>query len=304
MRRRGRTAGLIRLGALITLVVTAIVVAVIAISTASGGATPQPAAGLTATTRTQTKTTPIRRKPVSRLVRNATPQHSWTRYTGPVPFLVYHALGPAPAGAPFPGLYVSYGDFKAEMAWLHTHGYQAVTIDEVMKAWFHGGTLPAKPIVITFDNGYPEQVTFAPSVMARYGWPGVLNEITENHLQPRQIWPVIHRGWEVDSHSLTHPELTTATPAELWAQVHQSRVYLQKTFHIPSNSFCYPSSHYNAAVIAAVKRAGYTNAVTEGDAYATSADPYLLPRFEIEGGVSELAADLLDNQPSGYGASA
>ncbi len=219
-----------------------------------------------------------------------------------MPFLVYHALGPAPAGAPFPGLYVSYGDFKAEMAWLSAHGYQAVTIDEVMKAWYHGGTLPAKPIVITFDNGYPEQVTFAPHVMAKYGWPGVLNEITENHLTPRQIWPIIHMGWEVDSHSLTHPDLTTETAAGLWAQVHDSRVFLQKTFHIPSNSFCYPSSRYNASVIAAVKRAGYTNAVTEGDAYATSADPYLLPRFEIEGGVSELAADLLDTQPAGYGA--
>jgi peptidoglycan/xylan/chitin deacetylase (PgdA/CDA1 family) len=306
MRRRGRTAGRIRLGALITLVVAAIVVAVVAINTASGGANPQPGdATLAAKTRTTpAQRKPAKRKPVSRLVRNATTQPGWRRYTGPVPFLVYHALGPAPAGTPFPGLYVSYGDFKAEMAWLHTHGYQAVTIDEVMKAWYHGGRLPAKPIVITFDNGYPEQVRFAPHVMAKYGWPGVLNEITENHLPPRYIWPVIHMGWEVDSHSLTHPDLTTETAAGLWAQVHQSRVYLQKTFHIPSNSFCYPSSRYNAAVIAAVKRAGYTNAVTEGDAYATSADPYLLPRFEIEGGVSELAADLLDNQPAGYGASA
>jgi peptidoglycan/xylan/chitin deacetylase (PgdA/CDA1 family) len=291
-----------RLAAVVALIaaVAAVAVAVVVVTGGSGGVNLQPGGpAVTATTRTQT--TPAKRRPVSRLVRNARPQPSWKKYTGPVPFLVYHALGPAPAGAPFPGLYVSYGDFKAEMAWLHSHGYQAVTIDEVMKAWYHRGTLPAKPIVITFDNGYPEQVTFAPHVMARYGWPGVLNEITENHLAPRQIWPVIHRGWEVDSHSLTHPELTTATPAELWAQVHQSRVYLQTTFHIPSNSFCYPSSHYNAAVIADVKRAGYTNAVTEGDAYATSADRYLLPRFEIESGVSELAADLLDNQPSGYG---
>jgi peptidoglycan/xylan/chitin deacetylase (PgdA/CDA1 family) len=234
-------------------------------------------------------------------LRNASPQPSWRPYTGPVPILVYHALGPAPEGAPFPGLYVSYGDFKAEMAWLHAHGYQAVTLDEVMNAWYHGGTLPARPIVITFDNGYPEQVTFAPHVMARYGWPGVLNEITENHLEPRQIWPIIHRGWEVDSHSLTHPDLTELSASELQAQVAQSREYLQKTFHIPVNSFCYPSSEYNDAVIAAVKAAGYTNAVTEGHAYATSADPYLLPRFEIEGGVSELAADLLDDQPSTYG---
>ncbi|MGH2860195.1 MAG: polysaccharide deacetylase family protein [Solirubrobacteraceae bacterium] len=298
MHRRGRTVGLAWLGALI-LVVIAVVVAVVAINRAgSGGSEPRVR---TQIHRKRATRKHHERKPASKLVRNATPQATWKKYTGPVPLLVYHALGPAPAGAPFPGLYVSYGDFEAEMAWLHTHGYQAVTIDEVMKAWYHGGTLPAKPIVITFDNGYPEQVTFAPHVMARYGWPGVLNEITENHLAPRQIWPVIRMGWEVDSHSLTHPELTTATPAELWAQVHDSRVYLQKTFHISSNSFCYPSSHYNAAVIAAVKRAGYTNAVTEGDAYATSADPYLLPRFEIESGVSELAADLLDNQPAGYG---
>jgi peptidoglycan/xylan/chitin deacetylase (PgdA/CDA1 family) len=300
-RRRNRTLGLIRLGSLLTVVAAAIVV-VIALN--SGGSSPEQPGGPVITSRTTADTgkkKPVKHGAASRLVRNATPQPGWKKYRGPVPFLVYHALGPAPAGAPFPGLYVSYGDFKAEMAWLHAHGYQAVTIDEVMKAWYHGGTLPAKPIVVTFDNGYPQQVTFAPHVMAKYGWPGVLNEITESHLAPRQIWPIIRMGWEVDSHSLTHPELTTATPAELWAQVHQSRVYLQKTFHIPSNSFCYPSSHYDAAVIAAVKRAGYTNAVTEGAAYATSADPYLLPRFEIEGGVSELSADLLNTQPAGYG---
>lgn len=281
------------------LVIAAIVIAVIAIGKLGAGS---PKARVSARVSGRTSVTRHHSRRAAReLVRNATPQPGWRRYTGPVPLLVYHALGPAPAGAPFPGLYVSYGDFKAEMAWLHAHGYQAVTLDEVMRAWFHGGRLPAKPIVITFDNGYPEQVRFAPHVMSRYGWPGVLNEITENHLPPSYIWPVIHRGWEVDSHSLTHPDLTTESAAGLWAQVHQSRVYLQKTFHIPVDSFCYPSSLYNATVIAAVKRAGYTNAVTEGDAYATRANPYLLPRFEIEGGVSELSADLLDNQPAGYG---
>jgi peptidoglycan/xylan/chitin deacetylase (PgdA/CDA1 family) len=284
--------------------VVAVVIAVVVITSGGSNKVELQPGGPVITATIPTRTTPTRGGPVSRLVRNARPQPNWRKYTGPVPFLVYHALGPAPTGAPFPGLYVSYGDFKAEMAWLHSHGYQAVTIDEVMRAWYHGGRLPRKPIVITFDNGYPEQVTFAPHVMARYGWPGVLNEITENHLRPRQIWPIIHRGWEVDSHSLTHPNLTTEDAAELWAQVRQSRLYLRRTFHIPSNSFCYPSSKYDAAVIAAVKRAGYTNAVTEGDAYATSADPYLLPRFEIEGGVSKLVADLLDNKPAAYGASA
>jgi peptidoglycan/xylan/chitin deacetylase (PgdA/CDA1 family) len=50
------------------------------------------------------------------------------------------------------------------MSWLHSHGYEGETLDQVERAWYHGGTLPPKPIVITFDNGYPEQVTFAPPV--------------------------------------------------------------------------------------------------------------------------------------------
>jgi peptidoglycan/xylan/chitin deacetylase (PgdA/CDA1 family) len=233
-------------------------------------------------------------------VLNARPQPGWTHYKGAVPILVYHELGAPPAGAPFPGLYVSDADFSAEMAWLHGNGYEAVTLDEVMNAWFHGGTLPHKPIVITFDNGYLPQITEAPQVMSRYGWPGVLNEITEDHLHPRQIRSILRVGWEVDSHSLTHPDLTTLDAADLQAQVAGSRTFLRRTFHIPADSFCYPSSRYDAATIAAVQAAGYTNATTENPGYATSSEAFTLPRFEIESGVSELSADLLNYQPAGY----
>ena len=231
-------------------------------------------------------------KPKSTLVRNATPQPDWRPYTGPVPILVYHELGNPPPTEPYPGLYVSDSNFAAEMAWLHQQGYQAVTLDEMMNAWYHHGTLPRKPIVITFDNGYPPQVTFAPSVMSRYGWPGVLNEITAGHLHNNQIEAVLKLGWEVDSHSVTHPDMTLLDPGEMRYQLVASRRFLQRTFGIPANSFCYPSSKYDAAVIAAVKAAGYTNATTENPGFATRADPYLLDRFEIEGGVSQLAADL------------
>jgi hypothetical protein len=232
--------------------------------------------------------------PSSAEVTNATPQPSWKPYAGQkVPILVYHDLGNPPPGQDYPGLYVSDADFEAEMAWLHSAGYEAVTLDEMMNAFFKHGTLPAKPIVITFDNGYIPQAVFAPSVMSRYGWPGVLNEIIENHLSDARLERLIHLGWEIDSHSLTHPDLTTAGPAELNAEVADSRGFLQRTFHIPSNSFCYPSNRYNAAVVAAVKAAGYTNAVTENPGFATpSTDPFLLPRFEIEGGLSQLQSDL------------
>ncbi len=236
----------------------------------------------------------IRRHHRSDRVRNAKPQPGWRPYAGQhVPILVYHDLGTPPPSEPYPGLYVSDADFEAEMAWLHEAGYQAVTLDEMMDGFFHHGTLPAKPVVITFDNGYIPQATFAPAVLSKYGWPGVLNEITVGHLSTARLAGLIKIGWEVDSHSLTHPDLTTLTPAELQAQVVQSRQFLQRALHIPVNSFCYPSNRYNDLVVAAVRAAGYTNAVTENPGFATpQTDPFVLPRFEIEGGLSELQADL------------
>jgi hypothetical protein len=86
-------------------------------------------------------------------VRNATPQPDWRPSTGPVPILEYHVLGSAPAGAPYPELYVSRPDFHQQMDWLDGHGYQAVTLEEVEDAWYDGGTLPAKPVVVSFDDG-------------------------------------------------------------------------------------------------------------------------------------------------------
>ena len=189
---------------------------------------------------------------------------------------------------------MSRREFREEMAWLHREGYQGVTLDEVERAWYHGGTLPMKPIVITFDNGYPPQVRFAPSVLDRYGWPGVLFEITEEHLTPPYIRPVIVKGWEVDSHSATHPDLTQLSDPELAYQVAGSRRFLQRTYGVPSNNFCYPSSEYDSSTIGAVKAAGYVGAVTENAGYASRDKPYELDRYEIEGGqgVEGLEADL------------
>jgi peptidoglycan/xylan/chitin deacetylase (PgdA/CDA1 family) len=230
----------------------------------------------------------------SQLVRNARPQPGWKPHRGPVPILVYHALGAPPPSEEYPGLYVSRREFREEIAWLARSGYQGVTLDQVERAWYRGGTLPPKPIVITFDNGYPPQVRFAPKVLGRYGWPGVLFEITVEHLTPPYIRPVIAKGWEVDSHSATHPDLTQLSGSELAYQVAGSRRFLQRAYGVSSDNFCYPSSLYDAATIAAVKAAGYIGAVTEEPGYASRNRPFELNRYEIEGGqgVEGLAADL------------
>jgi peptidoglycan/xylan/chitin deacetylase (PgdA/CDA1 family) len=228
-------------------------------------------------------------------VRNATPQPDWKPFTGPVPILEYHVLGTAPADAPYPELYVTRPDFHRQMDWLDEHGYEAVTLEAVEDAWFRGGTLPAKPVVISFDDGYRPQFTFALPELRRHGWPGVLNLKAEgSDLYTSNVEAMIEAGWELAAHTINHQNLTTLGAAELEEEVAGSREILRREYGVPVANFCYPAGQFDEAVKAAVKAAGYTGATTEIPGYATRDKPYELARFEILGssGVAGLAEDL------------
>jgi len=229
------------------------------------------------------------------LVRNATPQADWRPHTGPVPILEYHVLGAAPPDAPYPELYVTRPDFHRQMDWLEEHGYEAVTLETVERAWYEGGTLPAKPVVISFDDGYRPQFTYALPELRRHGWPGVLNLKAEgSDLYTSNVEAMIGAGWELAAHTINHQDLTTLDSEQLQEEVAGSRRILQSEYGVPVANFCYPAGRFDATVIAAVEAAGYTGATTEIPGAATRETPYELSRFEILGssGVTGLAEDL------------
>jgi peptidoglycan/xylan/chitin deacetylase (PgdA/CDA1 family) len=228
-------------------------------------------------------------------VRNAAPQADWRPYTGPVPILEYHVLGAAPADEPYPDLYVSRPEFHKQMSWLDEHGYEAVTLEQVEKAWYHGGTLPPKPVVLSFDDGYRPQFTYALPELRRHGWAGVLNLKAEgSDLYPSNVEAMIAAGWELAAHTIHHLDLTELDAAQLKEEVAGSRAILRREYGVPVKNFCYPAGRFDSTVIAAVEAAGYTGATTEIRGYATRDRPYELDRFEIlgSGGLAGLVADL------------
>jgi peptidoglycan/xylan/chitin deacetylase (PgdA/CDA1 family) len=212
------------------------------------------------------------------------------RVRTPVPMLMYHAIGVPPAGAPYPELFVSKPAFRAQIAALAAAGYHAVTLERVWRAWHGRAALPRKPIVLSFDDGYRGDYGAAMPILRRRGWPAVLNLLVANlhrHGWGLKTWMVrrmIRNGWEVDSHTLTHPDLVTASRAQLWQEVHTSRVALQRLFHVPVDFFCYPSGAFDAAVIAAVRRAGYLGATTELPGPAVPSEPDTMHRIRVSGG--------------------
>ncbi|MGB7588090.1 MAG: polysaccharide deacetylase family protein [Solirubrobacterales bacterium] len=228
-------------------------------------------------------------------VRNATPQSNWVTHTGPVPILEYHVLGSPPPEAPYPELYVGRSDFSRQMNWLDEHGYQAVTLEEVENAWYHGGMLPIKPIVLSFDDGYRPQFTFALPELRKHGWPGLLNLKAEgSDLYTSNVEAMVHAGWELAAHTIHHLDLTTLNATQLREEVAGSRAMLRREYGVPVANFCYPAGRFNETVVAAVRAAGYVGATTEIPGYATADRPYELDRLEIlrSSGVAGMAAAL------------
>jgi len=217
-------------------------------------------------------------------VRNATPQPDWTPYTGPVPILEYHVLGRPQTEVPYPDLYVPRANFRKQMNWLEEQGFEAVTLEAVEEAWYHGGTLPPKPMVISFDDGYRPQYTFALPELRKHSWPGVLNLKAEgSDLYTSNVEAMLEAGWELAAHTINHSDLTTLEGETLEEEVAGSREILQREYGVSVENFCYPAGRFDEATIAAVESAGYIGATTEIPGLATKDHPYELARIEVLG---------------------
>ncbi len=214
--------------------------------------------------------------------------------TQAIPILMYHVIAAPPAGAPFPGLYVEPAEFAEQMQALASAGWHAVTLDQVQEYWRHGVPLGAgKAIVISFDNGYNSQYTQALPVLRRLGWVGDENiQLTglppaQGGLGAGQIRGLLAAGWELDTQGISHADLITLDAEQLHQQVAVARQTLQRRYHVPVNWFCYPSGHYDATVVAAVKAAGFIGSTTVVPGWAHPGDdPYRLHRLRVLGGTS------------------
>jgi peptidoglycan/xylan/chitin deacetylase (PgdA/CDA1 family) len=218
------------------------------------------------------------------------------RTQGPVPVLMYHVIADPPSGAQLPELYVDPKTFDRQMHALQEQGYTGVSLNQVYDAWFKGGELPEKPVVVSFDDGYRSQYVYARPELRKLGWPGVLSAIAGRigrpgaELSNAMVQNLIDNGWELDSHTISHIDVSQASGTQLEDEIAGSRRILQQRFHQPVNFFCYPSGRYDAEAEQAVRAAGYLGATTTDEGLASKSEMYTLKRIRVDGsdGVSGL----------------
>jgi peptidoglycan/xylan/chitin deacetylase (PgdA/CDA1 family) len=177
---------------------------------------------------------------------------------------MYHHVGPSKPGS-FPELTVSAHRFERQIRWLARRGFAGIRPAE-WAAWLRNGTgLPDKPVLVTFDDGYEELVTYALPVLRRYGfgaavfivtgrvggtntWDEAQGSATLRLMTTEQIRHWATQGIEFGAHSRTHADLTTLSVNELDEEIVGSRDDLMKILGTPVTSFAYPFGSYNPAV--------------------------------------------------------
>jgi peptidoglycan/xylan/chitin deacetylase (PgdA/CDA1 family) len=184
--------------------------------------------------------------------------------------------------------------FRRQMQWLHHHGYQPVTLANLIDAFVRGKPLD-KAIVITFDDGYLDTVTTAAPILAEFGFPATVFVVPAlvgktaqwdaefgGDMAPLATWEQVRalsdQGWEIGLHSHSHHDLTALPLNDVIQDLTEGRRILENALDREVTSFAYPYGEFSAEVASAVADAGFHVAVTLGSRLATPG----APRFALE----------------------
>jgi len=159
---------------------------------------------------------------------------------------------------------------ESELEYIIKNGYTTITFADVEKHWTSGTSLPAKPVILSFDDGWKNEYEYAFPLLKKHGMKGTFFIYTNpiDHKKPHWVsWDEVvemdKAGMEIGGHSRTHPVLTKiTTDAGLDKEIMGSKKILESHLGHPIYAFAYPFGMKDARVEDAVRRAGYTSART------------------------------------------
>ncbi|MEW6718379.1 MAG: polysaccharide deacetylase family protein [Chloroflexota bacterium] len=226
-----------------------------------------------------------------------TPTPTWVHYPAgeaEVLILLYHHVAESNPPSRY---FVSPQKFEQQMGLLRERGYTTIPISQLVAVLREGGELPQRPIVITFDDGDLDVYENAFPVMQELGMIGVVYVIA-NRLEDAESLGVSHleellaAGWEVGSHSMSHPDLTLN---HNWVrtEVLNSRLVLEEALGVSVLTFAYPFGQVDPYVAQKVQDYGYRAGLGLGVTWKHSLDSlFYLSRREVYGNmdVEEFAA--------------
>ncbi|MHB8125152.1 MAG: polysaccharide deacetylase family protein [Desulfitobacteriaceae bacterium] len=218
-----------------------------------------------------------------------------------IPVLYYHSVMVEPGNE----LRVPPEQFETQMRYLSAHGYHVVSLDQLYKYFYEKGTLPVKPVVITFDDGYEDNYTIAYPILKKYGYTATVFVVTsyingKGYMSWEQLKELGDKGWQIEGHTINHPSLVKdkLTEVVLNRELIEAKDTLEKCMGRTVKFFAYPFGDYNSDVVQEVTEAGYLMAFTTERGWANSKNPMQVHRVYCFAnmGIEEFARRLQNPQ--------
>jgi peptidoglycan/xylan/chitin deacetylase (PgdA/CDA1 family) len=206
-------------------------------------------------------------------------------------YLMYHEL--ELAGRPLcqsePG-YVRYvvgePDFREQMVWLQSIGMRGVSVSDALSSQGAG------KVVITFDDGCETDLTVAAPILHQanfratfYITVGYLGR--PGYLVPQQVRELSDAGFDIGSHSMTHPYLSDLDDLGLRREIAESKTQLEEMIGRPVLDFSCPGGRWSSRVAAIARQAGYRSITTSRvAANRPTSNPLQLARIAVMRGMT------------------
>jgi peptidoglycan/xylan/chitin deacetylase (PgdA/CDA1 family) len=217
--------------------------------------------------------------------------------------LMYHKVNDLPGNR----MSMPVSLFDEQMAQLRELGYTVVDLDAVLAHYVDGAALPDGAVLITFDDGYRDNLENAAPVLHKHGYPAV-QFVPLAYIGDRQPLPheehlaqsgVINRtvDWEelgeleqlgvrIESHGISHKPLADLELDEAAREIAISKLQLEERLGRPVRASSYvkgSEAHYNKVHLSLVRQAGYDVAFTAvSGANTPASDPLELRRYNVE----------------------
>lgn len=217
--------------------------------------------------------------------------------------LMYHKVNDVEGNS----VTVQVSQFEEQMAQLGELGYTAVSLDAVLDHYREGKPLPHQAVLITFDDGYRDNLENAVPILQRYGYPAVLFVPIgylgagrplphDEHLAVRGIvnhtldWSELDEleraGVRIESHGIGHRPLADLAVDEAAREITLSKLRLEDALGRPVRAFAYvkgSEAHYRPVHLSLLRQAGYDVAFTSiSGGNGRHTDPLQLHRYNVE----------------------
>lgn len=216
-----------------------------------------------------------------------TPTATWIYQAGgqvQVPILLYHHIAAAEVANRY---YVSPESFRQQMQLLFEGGYTTITPTMLSTVLLSGGELPARPVIITFDDGNFSVYENAFPVMKEFGFTGAVYIVADylnaaSFLTDKDIKELSQAGWEIGSHGTGHIDLSQNHDF-IRIELINSRLKIEELTGIPVKSFAYPFGLVDEFVLFKTQDYGYTTGMGLGlSTIHTTGRLFYLDRLEIK----------------------